>query len=239
LCLVIPWGLTLLGQPAPLVSRAIDWIQAQAGKKDLQIAPGSGQILWGQDSTTQRWEALVLLSPKGKTIPSQLVRLFQNAKGKWRMQLVPRIPEDLKVPLCLKALPAGILAESYGGPPLHVGQDPAVPSVPLEFHLNDCEDEGLPNPAEIFHPRFGLALVVNAIVDDSKDPSLEGQRWATHGRGESTDLPLSALHSGVRVVDRWQGRVWFRMGTDLFAICAEGWRAPWPRVKPRKQASPS
>lgn len=209
------------------------WLTQAAAREGWALTPRPGHLLWGMDPRSGAWEALALLTPPSGKGTALLVRLFQVRVGRWRWQRVGSAEVDLDLPGHLRALAARDLFEWGGCPTLRRGQDPRVPAAPIEFHFEpDDEGTGLASPAEVFHPVHGLAIVVNTVVDDRKDPAPPGQTWATHGRGESTDLPLSAFNHGARVVDRWAGRVWFRLDGQLYAICKSEWKAPWPKVEP-------
>jgi hypothetical protein len=235
-----PWllavlcGILLAADPGDPRSEGAAWLGRAAARLGFRFTGRPEHLLWGRDPVTGAWEALAILRPPPASTRGRIVRLHRDRSGRWHLQRVGEVQIDAQMPGRLHAMDAESLAEYGGCPALRPGQDPKVPAAPLEFHYEpDTEDLGLPSPADIFHPRFGLATVVNAIVDDRKDPSPPGQAWSTHGRGESTDLPLSAFHKGVKVLDRWRGRVWFRVNGQLYALCEDAWQAPWPKVEPR------
>lgn len=227
-------GILTLAGPVDPRSEGAAWLGRAAAQAGFRFSGRPEHLLWGRDPVTGAWEALAILQPPPASVRGRIVRLHRDRRGGWQLQRVGEVHLDDQMPGRLHAMDAEALLDYGGCPPLRPGQDPKVPAAPLEFHFEpDAEEAGLPSPAEIFHPRHGLATVVNAIVDDRKNPSPPGQAWATHGRGESTDLPLSAFHKGVKVLDRWRGRVWFRLDGQLYALCEEGWKAPWPKVAPR------
>lgn len=217
------------GDPRP---EAAAWLGRAAVRVGYRFTGRPEHLLWGRDPVTGAWEAMAVLAPRPGSDGGRIVRLHRDRGGAWHLQRVSEVQIDPKRPGHLHALDAETLADFGGCPPLRPGQDPRIPAAPLEFHFEpDSEDGGLASPAAIFHPRLGVATVVNAIIDDRKDPAPAGQTWSTHGRGESTDLPLSALQEGVKVLDRWRGRVWFRLGGNLYALCASEWKTAWPSAK--------
>ncbi len=231
--LAVPCGILLAADPGDPRSEGAAWLGRAAARIGFRFTGRPEHLLWGRDPVTGAWEALAVLVPRAGSDRGRIVRLHPGPRSGWRLQRVGEVRIDPELPGRLHALDAETLAEDGGCPALRPGQDPKVPAAPLEFHFEADLEKGLSSPAEIVHPRWGLATVVNAIVDDRKDPAPPGQAWATHARGESTDLPLSAFGKGVKVLDRWAGRVWFKVDGQLYAICAGRWKAPWPKVQPR------
>ena len=160
----------------------------------------------------------MLLRAHGGGGTEHLVRLYQNHRGTWTLQRVlthPCTPQDHSA---IEALPAGVLAESWC-PPLLPGQRSDVPALPIEFHLPQSGEEGPSEAASLFHPHLGLATVASRFNDDPPD----AEPRSTHARGESVELPLSAVRSRAKKLDRWGGRVWFRLDGQLYAICEGEW----------------
>ena len=209
------------------------WLSKAAVRTGLRFSGRSEHLLWGRDPLTGRWEALAVLSPPPGSGKGRIVRLHQTAKGGWHIQRVGGVHIDQEMPGRLHAMDAESLMDSGACPPLRPGQDPKVPAAPIEFHFEPDLEDGLPSPAKIFHPHLGLASVVAHVQDDRKDPFPPNSIGATHARGESLTIPLSGFYKGVQVLAHWRGRVWFQLDAQLYAICQEEWRGPWPKVKPR------
>jgi len=181
----------------------------------------SKHSIWGKDPTTGVLEGLVLFSPNKANQRGVLVWVKEGPSGTWIHREVTSVKFAPDSTWRVWALSADSLAQYQSKNYIHPGQNTKIPPAPIEFHLDDSEDS-LSNPAQIFHPRLGVALVVSWIQDDRKDPAPRGQTWATHARGESTDLPATAFKR-ARLVLRQSDRVWFRLDKQLYVADEGDW----------------
>jgi hypothetical protein len=209
----------MVAQPSQSESgKALRSAKAYALRHRLEAAQDADHWVWGKDPRHGQWEALALLLSPGDRPDGCVLRIFPVRAG-WACQRVTFVGRSHGEVLHISALNAEILTESWC-PPLLPGQRGDIPAVPIEYHLGS---EQRSSPASVFHPRLGLATVVNSLEDDSKDPAPSGQQWGTHARGESIDLPGSAVRKCAKRLTRWGGRVWFRLDGELYAICEQDW----------------
>lgn len=225
----------LIAQSSP--DLAIQHLESVYGNKGLyfdrtKISPEKGQpqefkilistqTVWGKDPETGALEGLVLFTPIRGRKDGLLVWVKERLDGRWAHRKVRSVQFSPGCNWRVWALSAEMLATYQEGVHFLSGQDIKLPAAPIEFHLDESDD-GLSNPAQVFHPSLGLAAVVNGIQDDSNSPVPSGQKWGTHARGESLDLPSSSFKRS-RSVLRQRCRVWFRLDKELFVADASSW----------------
>ncbi len=236
-------GLHAAGEAAPSPVRAIRYLERQFAKHGLAFdrttsnkstrstdgtaLEASHRAVWGEDPKSRLMEGLVLLSPDKRRGRGLLVWVKEAPRNVWTHRVVTAVTFTPQSSWRIWALSAESLAQYQTTPRHGERQNSQLPPTPIEFHLEEFED-GPPTPAQVFHPKLGLAWVVNALQDDREEPAPPGQTWGTHARGESIDLPASAFGAAVFVI-REKSRVWFRLGRDLFVADEGDWDS-WVRA---------